>query len=272
MGVKAVNLDVLLGVVTALMAVLGGIVSAHAPNKMWQKLIYGGSFVGLGIASIVLIIGQTRAAEAAQRDAQERQRQLQAKLDTSLLAQEYTRGQLDSIGLMMKRVGEKTTDPVVGQMAGAIVKMADNARTFNSAPSTSEARLQISYEQSELDGRTIEIPATLVPQVIQLSEFQIKNVGTHVTGGVTARIYFSRTINSSGAWEPTPSDEPKFPFACFSGIGGGPTIINPQETWNWPAFSGQMIQTLDEPISVKLKVFYGSAKPTEVNFTIRKKG
>jgi hypothetical protein len=122
-----------------------------------------------------------------------------------------------------------------------------------------------------LEGGTIEISAQS-PQLIQLSEFQIKNVGTHVTGAVTARMYFSKVVNPLGpVWQPTPSEEPKFPFACFSGVGGGP-IINPQETWNWPAFSGQSEQSLDEPIRVKLKLFYGAAKPAEVNFTIRKRG
>ena len=67
----------------------------------------------------------------------------------------------------------------------------------------------------------------------------------------------------------TASDEAGFSTAFYS-AGIVPVLINPQETWNWPAFSGQMTQALNEPVSVKLRVFYGGAKPVEANFRIRK--
>jgi hypothetical protein len=48
--------DIWLGVVTVLMAVLGGIVSAHAPAKLWHKVAYVAAFVLAGAASVWLII------------------------------------------------------------------------------------------------------------------------------------------------------------------------------------------------------------------------
>src|SRR5712692_5164946 len=48
--------DIWLGVVTVFMAVLGGIVSAHAPNKPWHKVAYVILFVMVGAASVWLII------------------------------------------------------------------------------------------------------------------------------------------------------------------------------------------------------------------------
>src|ERR1700731_1002605 len=117
------NADILLGVVTALMAALGGIVSAHAPVNPKHKWTYGAAFVALGIFSVILIVTQSRAAAKEQVEALEKQRQIQEKLDSSRMSQEYMRGQLDSISVMVKKVGERTTDPVLGQMAVTIARM-----------------------------------------------------------------------------------------------------------------------------------------------------
>jgi hypothetical protein len=48
--------DIWLGVVTIFMAVLGGIVSAHAPAKLWQKVAYVSAFMIAGVWSIWLVI------------------------------------------------------------------------------------------------------------------------------------------------------------------------------------------------------------------------
>jgi len=48
--------DIWLGMVTVFMAVLGGIVSAHAPTKTWHKIAYVSAFVLAGAASIWLVI------------------------------------------------------------------------------------------------------------------------------------------------------------------------------------------------------------------------
>jgi len=48
--------DIWLGVVTVFMAVLGGIVSAHAPTRLWHKILYVGAFVLAGAASVCLVI------------------------------------------------------------------------------------------------------------------------------------------------------------------------------------------------------------------------
>jgi hypothetical protein len=48
--------DIWLGVVTIFMAVLGGIVSAHAPTTLWHKIAYVSAFVVAGAISIWLVV------------------------------------------------------------------------------------------------------------------------------------------------------------------------------------------------------------------------
>jgi hypothetical protein len=50
----------MLGVVTVLMAVLGGIVSVLAPDRAWQKVSYAAAFLVLGVVSILLVVRQVR--------------------------------------------------------------------------------------------------------------------------------------------------------------------------------------------------------------------
>ena len=59
------RLDVWIGLVTFAMAVLGGIVSAHAPQKPWQKWAYGPSFVALGAIAMALVIKQSHESAQA---------------------------------------------------------------------------------------------------------------------------------------------------------------------------------------------------------------
>jgi len=269
------NADILLGVVTALMAALGGIVSAHAPAKPKHKWAYGAAFVALGVFSIILIVTQSRATAKEQQEAQEKQRQIQEKLDSSRMSQEYMRGQLDSISVMIKKVGEKTTDPVLGQMAVTIARMADNARSSGTSTSTPDAKVQILFEGSELDGRTITLAAK---QQLALDELNLRNVGGKPTGPVSVRLYFSKQINpvpfngAFGIWEATASDESKFPYAYYGGTLGTPPLVNPQETWNWVGFAASLPDGLNEPLRCKVKVFYGAPKPAEANFTFRREG
>lgn len=60
--------DMWLGVVTVLMAVLGGIVSAHAPTKLRHKITYVSAFVLTGAVSIWLVIRISNENAAANRD------------------------------------------------------------------------------------------------------------------------------------------------------------------------------------------------------------
>jgi len=77
-----------------------------------------------GLAALGVVFAGLQQIEAYRSDKEHDASQdtLKSKLDTSLQRQEYMRGQLDSIGLMVGKVGEKTTDPAVGQLAGAIIK------------------------------------------------------------------------------------------------------------------------------------------------------
>jgi hypothetical protein len=80
---------------------------------------------------MLLIVGQSIEAEKAQKQIQEKadqeEKELRGRLDQSLLTQEYTRGQLDSIGLMVGKLGEARNSPDMKQLATAIAVMAENA-------------------------------------------------------------------------------------------------------------------------------------------------
>lgn len=57
--------DIWLGIVTVFMAVLGGIVSAHAPTNKWHKIAYMVVFVMAGAASVRLVIRISNESEAS---------------------------------------------------------------------------------------------------------------------------------------------------------------------------------------------------------------
>src|SRR5712692_948264 len=57
--------DIMLGVVTVLMALLGGIVSLHAPAKWPAKITYAVLFALLGGISIVYVIKQSNETAVA---------------------------------------------------------------------------------------------------------------------------------------------------------------------------------------------------------------
>jgi len=87
------------------------------------------------ISGLILLAGlawwqqvQTRKSYEAQRAEQTtQQRDLKQKLDQSLRAQEYMRGQLDSLAIMVGKVAEKSTDANLKQLAAAIVDASENA-------------------------------------------------------------------------------------------------------------------------------------------------
>jgi len=55
-----------------------------------------------------------------------RESTVQSKLDTSIRQEAYVRGQLDSLSLMVGKLGEKSADPAVKQVAEAIAKIANS--------------------------------------------------------------------------------------------------------------------------------------------------
>ncbi len=115
----------------------------------------------------------------------------------------------------------------------------------------------------ELQGRTILVSGDN-PKVLRLSEFQIDNGSDRGAGPTPIRLYLSKAaapispLTMTYPWQLTPTVEVGYPTAFYS-TGFPPVIINPTETWIWPAFSAQLNDDLDE-ISALLRVFYGAAK------------
>jgi hypothetical protein len=69
----------------------------------------------------------------------EQQRVLREKLDQSLLSQQYTKGQLESIALMIGKLGESRSDPSLTKLANAIAKMSRSSA--NGGPASEPRRL-----------------------------------------------------------------------------------------------------------------------------------
>ncbi len=57
--------DIALGLVTIVMAVLGGIISIYALAKRWQKWMYGMTFVVLGVVGMYFVVRQSNEAARA---------------------------------------------------------------------------------------------------------------------------------------------------------------------------------------------------------------
>jgi hypothetical protein len=116
---------------------------------VWALAILGVVFAGL----------QQWQAYHADKEHDVKQQALQDKLEASLQLQQYTRGQLDSISLMIGRAGEKTTDPVTRRLAEAVSKMAVSA--FNTEQLKAEAlsvaaQLRLVWPKLESDLAKIE--------------------------------------------------------------------------------------------------------------------
>jgi hypothetical protein len=60
--------DIVLGVVTVLMALLGGAVALHAPAKWQPKIIYAAIFAVLGVISIIYVIKQSNETAIANQN------------------------------------------------------------------------------------------------------------------------------------------------------------------------------------------------------------
>lgn len=60
--------DVILGLITVAMAVLGGVVSAHAPTKRLHKVAYAVAFFFLGAASVVFVMRVSRDTAKSEAD------------------------------------------------------------------------------------------------------------------------------------------------------------------------------------------------------------
>jgi len=242
----------------------------------WKKWLYRALFAGFGLTIVIVTVVQSARNNAEQdslRDeAQKRERELSNKVSEQ-------GGKLDAIAhfeqqflafVSQQRVGAPDAQAKAYEaMAMAVMNMAQGP---GRPPSWSDTRLAVLCEGRELNGQTITVkpvPSGALPVRIQIN---VRNEGSHVSGAVSARLYFSKEISGAGDWEPFGSDDPAFPSAFYIGGSMSPAAagINPQETFVWD-FNGQIPQPFDAPISARLKVFYGSSKPVEANFTIRKR-
>src|SRR5437016_3934324 len=124
------RLDILLGIVAVLMVILGGLVSVWTPKTAKSQALYASLFLLFGVASILLIVRQSNETAKTQNETQEKadhqEKELRGKLDQSLQSQEYMRGQLDTIGLMIGQVRRVKNNAEMDKLATAIVKITKN--------------------------------------------------------------------------------------------------------------------------------------------------
>jgi hypothetical protein len=136
------------------------------------------------------------------------------------------------------------------------------------------ADIQLIHDNRKLDGQTLFVNKD-APRMVVI-DVLLKNVGIKPTDQTpTSRLYLSKACAPFGQfWQVIASDEPMFPAEFYLGatLVNGVTIqINREETWSWPEFSCTLSQDITDPITGKIKVFYGAAKPSEASFSIRKK-
>jgi hypothetical protein len=85
----------------------------------------------LASAGVLMAAIQQYNSYRTDKDHDSKQLALQGKLDSSLLSQARMGGQLDSIGLMIGKMGEKSGDPGLRTLASAVSKLADYASKTN---------------------------------------------------------------------------------------------------------------------------------------------
>lgn len=113
-------------------------------------IVWNLAAVGVVLAGVqqIMTYRADREHERQQQESEQRhkeeQSELKARLESSMQRQEYMRGQLDSIGLMIARLGEGRSDTSLTKLADAIGKMARMPLSGGQAPSEprclSEAR------------------------------------------------------------------------------------------------------------------------------------
>ena len=266
---------VLLGVVQVATAVWGGIVSALTIPAGAERRFHVGTFVALGLFGCALIVWSglrtfdtQRASNSAQSQLQEDLGKARDGMNQSLRRQEYMRGQLDSISLLVGRASEKSADPVLGQFAGAIAKMATNAK--NTMAETGVSALRIVAEGKELRGRTFSYDNA---GIARLPEIMIANDGPDTTSGpVIIRLFANGAVHfcgGGGLWQPmSSSSDEEYQVELDASSNWR---INAGEVWH----AGTVcLQANDEkkppaPVRLLLKTFYGAQKPLDTQFSIR---
>lgn len=111
--------DVVLGIATVLLAVLGGVISVHPPNKSWYKLSCVVAFTILGVVSMIFVIRQSNENATVSRGLSDALQNLQqsakdisgmtlrnTELQSKLLRQSLTIADLSKQGISVATGGD----------------------------------------------------------------------------------------------------------------------------------------------------------------------
>jgi len=133
-------------VVGALLIILTALLAEEASAK-WKKWLWG-LFIALVLAQAGIQI-RARIIESRKADASDKaQAALKSELDQSLLTQQYTKGQLDSISLMVGRLGQPS--PQSSELSAAIKQMAQaSAQNVSDLKASNADLCKRAHEEAE---------------------------------------------------------------------------------------------------------------------------
>lgn len=147
------GLNIAIGILAALLAVLGGIVSAHPPSNLKHKRLFVAVFIMSGFAAIVLIIVQAVKTDRAATQAEDEQKQMAQKqnelidkvnsesndlssanslLEQSRIDQANIKGQLGALEMVAGKINQNSGTGMQA-LVGAINKVADSGVVGKSA-------------------------------------------------------------------------------------------------------------------------------------------
>jgi hypothetical protein len=156
-------------VLGAIVIIITALLAEKVPPK-WRKLLWTLFIVFVAVQAVIQIrarIDERRKSETSENT----QRQLKSELDQSLLNQQYTKGQLDSLSLTVGRLGQPTAQgdalaAAIKQMAQATAQNANDLRASNedlckrAHAKAEEIRVfQEKYDDAELESQLQDFQA-----------------------------------------------------------------------------------------------------------------
>jgi len=103
----------------------------------------------LAAGGVILSGLQQFNAYRSDMESEKKQAALQAKLQTSLLDAEYMKGQLNSLSVMVGKIGDSRSDPEVKRMAKAIEKIAEQATNPRTSDLSHRSAASISFTEND---------------------------------------------------------------------------------------------------------------------------